>query len=597
MKKLVCFIFVFLFTTYPSNILAQSKVNKTLTLEKEWKGRFKFFNFSTISPGGRYAVLRAYEDGPRKDYYIIYDLSSVQKKCEIPTIQTKFDGTRWSEDDKKLRIYSATPALIYTDIDVVNCQISPLSKHDTNAFDTFSISPSKDKILAAGAQVEIKAEDRGFNVKLNLPIVKIWATDGTLNHALEIEAHDEKIYDSAFTSDGEKFITLSADNTARIWDVKAGNELKKIKFPSGPLKTITVSPQGNLAAFHTKSWSDNRILYVVDIETGKIKSKIDSRRKADKEDRKFYKLTGSKAGKGFKKAWFSPDGSRLFALGNDISLFDAKSGRKLNTIVGNTEFMSHPQSADIFISHGHHALYVHDSTSGNILGQSERDRLPRSINLRGHASIDGKKAIVHGDYKVQIWGITDLACTTNCEVKPYGKAPESENLVLLKQAIDRKDMDTADAVLRRLKNAKVQLPESLHLDYVEFLILEEEIYFSAEYLKRFRINHTPQSVHWERALKLNSDFYAMVDRKIREFQQKGNFNKVNARLEGRPHWTAIEETDYSIIFYDVVRAAIKAGRRDVAKTYLNTYSKVNGFDKGHTLRYHHDLMKLFSSMN
>lgn len=597
MKKLFCFIFVFLFTTYPSNILAQSKVNKILTLEKEWEGRFKFFRQSTISPSGRYAVLRAYEDRPRKDYYIIFDLSSGQKKCEIPTIQFNFDDTLWGEDEKTLRIYAATPVLSYSDIDVVNCQISSFAKVAPNGFDIFSISPSKDKILAAGALVEKKLEDKGFNIKLNLPIAKIWTTEGTFNHALEIGPPDEKIYDSAFTSDGDNFITVSADNTARIWDVKTGTELKTIKFPSGPLKTITISPQGNLAAFHTKSWSDNRILYVVDIETGKIKRKIDSRRKADKEDRKFYKLTGSKAGKGFTKVWFSPDGSRLFALGKGISLFDAKSGRKLNTIAGHTEFMTHSQSADIFISQAHHALYVHDAMTGNILGRSERERLPRSTLLRGHTSIDGKKAIVHGGYKVQIWGITDLACTANCDVKAYGKALDSENLVLLKKAIDRKDMDTAIAVLRRLKNAKVQLPESLHLDYVEFLISEEEIYFSANYLKQFRKNHTPQSVHWERALKLNSDFYGMVDRKIREFHQKGNFKKVNDRLEGRPYWTAIEETDYSIIFYNVVGAAIKAGRRDVAKTYLNTYSKVNGFDKGHPLRHHHDLMKLASSIN
>lgn len=595
MKKLFCFLFIFLFTIYPSNLLAQSKVAKTLTLEKEWEGRFKFSRFSTISPSGRYAVLRAYEDNPRKDYFLIYDLSSGQKKCEIPRKGLKPDDALWDANGNKLRLYSSEPLLFYADIDVVNCQISPMFKHDSHPFDIFSVSPSKDKILAAG--VSVKTEVEGKRLKLNLPIVKIWAADANLNHDVAIEAHDEKIYDAAFTSDGQKFITLSADKTARIWDVQTGNELKKIKFPSGPLKIITVSPKGNLVTFHTKSWSNNRILYVVDIETGKIKSKIDSRRKADKEDRKLYKLTGSKAGKGFTKVWFSPDGSKLFTLGRDISLLDAKSGRKLNTIAGHTEFMKHPKSADMFISQGHGALYVHDAMTGNILGKSDRDSLPRSTRLRGHTSNDGKKVIVYGDHKVQIWGISDLTCTTNCDVKTYGKATDRENLVLLKQAIDRKDMELAGAVLRRLKSAEVQLPESLHLDYVEFLILEEDIYFSADYLKQFRKSHSPQSAHWERALKLNSDMHAMIDRKIREFQQKGNFKKVNDRLEGRPYWTAIEKSDYSIIFHDVVQSAINNGRRDVAKTYLDTYSKVNGFDKGHTLRHHHDLMQLFLETN
>jgi len=587
--KFVLTVFLFLFALYPVKVLADSPPNKSVTLEHEREGPYKFFRFSTISPNGTHAVLRAFEDGPRKDYFLVFDLVTGKQKCKIPTKMLAPDTVSWDQSGNSVRVFKASPLLYYADLDIAACKSSQLKKYSKSAFSKIDLSRDKQKLLAANLVLT------GNSGKIFSPVVGVWdAKSDQLKPIIQIRAHSEEIFDAVFTPDGTKIVTLSADKTARIWDANTGAELHKIKFSHGTPETVTFSPQGHLLAIHTRSWADNRILYLVDPVTGKIKKKIDSNIKADKDDRRFHNLEGPKSGKGFEKVWFSQDGTRLFTQSREITMWEARSGKKIQALDGHTDLIQNPKLAATFASEQWGALYVNDGNSGKLLGKSERDSLPYSNDRRGHMSDDGNRVIVYGDYTVQIWNINDAPCSDNCTLTAYTKPTENENLSLLKRAIGNKDMTKADLALKRLEKQAFQIPEDLHLDYVEFLIFEEDIYFSHEYLKKYRKSHTPQSAHWERALKLETDFFSLIDKKIRYFHRKGDYKQVNSRLDGLPYWTGLSANDYSIIFYEMVQSAIQKGRKDVARTYLETYSKVNRFEKGHALSRHQDLMQVMS---
>nr|MBA3751644.1 hypothetical protein [Candidatus Dependentiae bacterium] len=52
----------------------------------------------------------------------------------------------------------------------------------------------------------------------------------------------------AFSPDGKTVLTGSNDGTARLWDIKTGEQLKELIQPELPVRSVAFSPDGTMIA-------------------------------------------------------------------------------------------------------------------------------------------------------------------------------------------------------------------------------------------------------------------------------------------------------------------------------------------------------------
>ena len=57
--------------------------------------------------------------------------------------------------------------------------------------------------------------------------------------------HDAGVTHAAFSPSGDRIVTASFDNTARIWNARDGSEIAVLKGHQGALERATFSPDGS----------------------------------------------------------------------------------------------------------------------------------------------------------------------------------------------------------------------------------------------------------------------------------------------------------------------------------------------------------------
>jgi dipeptidyl aminopeptidase/acylaminoacyl peptidase len=132
-----------------------------------------------------------------------------------------------------------------------------------------------------------------------------------------LQGHTGRVYSAAFSPDGGRVVTASDDNTARLWDAKTGASLAVLQGHTGSISSAAFSPDGT----HVVTASADKTARLWDAKTGASPAVLQGH-----TDRVY-------------NAAFSPDGARIVTASADKTarLWDAKTGASLAVLQGHTD--------------------------------------------------------------------------------------------------------------------------------------------------------------------------------------------------------------------------------------------------------------------
>jgi eukaryotic-like serine/threonine-protein kinase len=187
---------------------------------------------------------------------------------------------------------------------------------------------------------------------------KVWeATSG--RGLFTLKGHRAPIWSVAFSPDGQRIVTGSQDVTARIWEVAGGKELLMLKGHNGQIRSVAFSPDGQ------------RIVTGSSDHTAKVWEAASGR--------ELLTLKGHSAP--IQSVAFSPDGQRIVTGSSDrtAKVWEAASGRELLTLKGHDSRIRSvrfsPDGQRIVTGSGDHTAKVWEAASGREL-----------LTLKGHGS-------------------------------------------------------------------------------------------------------------------------------------------------------------------------------------------------------------------
>jgi len=213
---------------------------------------------------------------------------------------------------------------------------------------------------------------------------KVWdAASGT--NLFTLTGHNNYVYSVAFSPDGQRIVTGSWDTTARVWEAASGKLLAMFPGHSGNIFSVAFSPDGQRIV----SGSADKTANVWEAASGQ----------------ELLMLTGHKGG--IRCAAFSPDGQRIVTGSEDHSakVWEAATGTNLLTLTGHSGWISSvafsPDGQRIVTGSLDHTAEVWEAASG-------RELFP----LKGHSreiwsvafSPDGKRIATGSfDGTAKVW--------------------------------------------------------------------------------------------------------------------------------------------------------------------------------------------------
>ena len=213
---------------------------------------------------------------------------------------------------------------------------------------------------------------------------KVWdAASG--RELLSLKGHRWPIWCVAFSPDGQRIVTGSWDQTAKVWEAASGHELLTLEGHSAPIRSVAFSPDSQRIV--TGSWD----------QTAKVWEAASGR--------KLLTLGGTNGN--VDSVAFSPDGQRIVTgLGDSTAkVWEAVSGRELFTLKGHGHQVRSvgfsPDGQRIVTGSDDQTAKVWDAANGRVL-----------FTLKGHGaeiycvafSPDGQRIVTGSwDRTAKVW--------------------------------------------------------------------------------------------------------------------------------------------------------------------------------------------------
>jgi WD40 repeat protein len=217
------------------------------------------------------------------------------------------------------------------------------------------------------------------NRPLWAPAVGVVAEARPTGHSgVVLEGHEHRVLSAAWSADGTRIVTASADRTARIWDTKTGVQLFVLDGQMGWMVSAAWSPDGSriVTSSVSQNWPDTRgrvsaaeslvkdtSARIWDVNTGIPLVALEGHAEAvlsvayspegsrivtaskDRTSRVWDAETGTPLAElaghtdGLQSAAWSPDGLRIVTASRDgtARIWDAETGTPLAELMGHTD--------------------------------------------------------------------------------------------------------------------------------------------------------------------------------------------------------------------------------------------------------------------
>jgi WD40 repeat protein/serine/threonine protein kinase len=203
-----------------------------------------------------------------------------------------------------------TPAAVsvFQEIRAAESQLAVLSGH-RERLPSAAYSPDGTRIVTASADKTARIWDAHTGTQLAV-----------------LFGHRERLSSAAYSPDGSRIVTASIDKTARIWDAHTGTQLAVLLGHGDFVLSAAYSPDGT------------RIVTASADETARI---------WDAHSGKQLAVLLGHRGRVYSAA-YSPDGTRIVTASYDKTarIWDARSGKQLAVFSGDTAFISAVYSPD-----------------------------------------------------------------------------------------------------------------------------------------------------------------------------------------------------------------------------------------------------------
>ena len=219
--------------------------------------------------------------------------------------------------------------------------------------------------------------------------IKLW--DMTVGKQIrELIGHEyDKICSVAFSPDGK--LGASGNVDLRLWEIRTGREITRIKPRSGIISRVAFSPDGNFLISGNYDWGNKITLSLWEVATG----------------REIWTVLGHTDS--ISSVAFSSNGKHVLSgsWDNTLKLWDATSGREVKTFRGHTfRIYSTAFSPDgkYILSGGLRDVRLWEVETGKEIKQF---RFESSVANSVAFSIDGKYILSgHDDRAIKLWDIS-----------------------------------------------------------------------------------------------------------------------------------------------------------------------------------------------